>query len=500
MLLRSNGPPRGRVGAKGTKPQSVALMRFVAVVGVLFACLLAGVWAISRDITSAPGFDGQLASVSYTPFDGSTRAGVGKGATPEQIRADLKAIAPYTRMIRTYSSTGGAELVPEVAREFGLRVSVGAWIDKNTDRNDREMRNVIDLAKKYRNIDSVVVGNETIYRGEQTIDELIAKIHRVKRDTSVPVTTGEIWSVWIDHPELASAVDFIAAHVLPYWEGISETAAVDQAVRIYDMLRQAYPGKRIVIAEFGWPSAGYNRRDANPDPLVQARVLREFVSRAEAQGIDYNIIEAYDQPWKTFEGGVGAYWGLFDASRQSKFSWTGPITNPDHWKIAGIAVLIGVLLSLPILALAGATVRQAALLAVAAHIVGAWCAILFAYWNGHYFVTGAAIAYSLALALLIPLIFIAMTRIEEIACIAFGRKPRRLIESPPLAPEQPVHAESVDPHPGLSRAAGDAEGHARRRGPPGIPELRMHPRRQQHAGPGAVAPGRRALQGARRAI
>ena len=79
MLPRSNGPPRGRVGAKGSQPQSVALMRFVALVGVLVACLHAGVWAVSRDITSAPGFDGQLASVSYTPFDGSTRAGMGKG-------------------------------------------------------------------------------------------------------------------------------------------------------------------------------------------------------------------------------------------------------------------------------------------------------------------------------------------------------------------------------------------------------------------------------------
>ena len=97
-------------------------------------------------------------------------------------------------------------------------------------------------------------------------------------------------------------------------------------------------------------------------------MLREFVARAEALGIDYNIIEAYDQPWKTFEGGVGPYWGMFDTSRQPKFSWTGPITDPDHWKLAGIAVLIGVLLSLPILALAGATAGQAALLAGAAHM------------------------------------------------------------------------------------------------------------------------------------
>lgn len=410
-------------------------MRVVAAVGVLIACIHTAFWAVSRDVVGAPVFDGQLASVSYTPF--ASHPDSGKAATAEQIRTDLKAIAPLTRSVRTYSSTAGTELVPEIAREFGLRVSVGAWVDKNTDRNDREIRAVVDLARKHRNIDGIVVGNETIYRGEQTIDELIKKIQRVKRETSVPVTTGEIWNIWLEHPELASAVDFIAAHVLPYWEGISETAAADQAIRIYDMLRQAYPGKRIVIAEFGWPSAGYNRRDANPGQLTQAAVLRSFVSRAEALGIDYNIIEAYDQPWKTFEGSVGPYWGILDASRSPKFSWTGPIIDPDHWKLAVIAVLIGVLLSLPMLKLQRASAGQTMLLTAAAHMVGAWCAILFAYWNGHYFVPGAAFALGLALILLIPLIFISLTRIEEIAAIAFGKKPARLIASPALAPEMP---------------------------------------------------------------
>ena len=43
---------------------------------------------------------------------------------------------------------------------------------------------------------------------------------RVKRSSPVPVSTGEIWAAWIEHPELASAVDFIAAHVLPYWAAL----------------------------------------------------------------------------------------------------------------------------------------------------------------------------------------------------------------------------------------------------------------------------------------
>ena len=113
-------------------------------------------------------------------------------------------------------------------------------------------------------------------------------------------------------------------------------------MRIYNQLRQAYPGKRIVIAEFGWPSAGYNRHEAVPDPLIQAAVLRAFVSRAEAMGIDYNIIEAYDQPWKTVPKAASVPIGASSTRRaQPKFSWTGPIANPDHWKLTAIAVADG---------------------------------------------------------------------------------------------------------------------------------------------------------------
>jgi exo-beta-1,3-glucanase (GH17 family) len=337
-------------------------MRTVAAVLALVACVHAGLWASLRTKEAAPDFTGQLASVSYAPFVASAHPDWGERPTAEQIRADLKAIAPYTRAIRTYSSTGGAELVPPIAAEFGLKVTVGAWIDKNQERNEREIRSALDLARHNSNVNAIVVGNETMLRNETSVDDLIKLIQRVKKSSPVPVTTGENWSAWIDHPELASSVDFIAAHILPYWAGFDASTAVDHTIEIYDRLRRLHPGKRIVIAEFGWPSSGYNFRDANPGRIEQAVMLRDFVTRVEAYGIDYNVIEAIDQPWKTAEGGVGPYWGLLDASREPKFSWTGPITDPDYIKRAGLAVLFGLLLSLPILAIRGVTAPQALML------------------------------------------------------------------------------------------------------------------------------------------
>ncbi len=410
-------------------------MRAVVAVLLCVAAVHAAMWGLLRDRQQAPDFKGILPSVSYAPFEGTAHPDVDNIPSVEKIRADLKTLAPLTRAIRLYSSTGGVELVPPIANEVGLKVTVGAWIDKNADRNEREMLSAIELAKRNGNVNGIVVGNETIYRGEQKIEDLIKLIQRVKGSVNVPVTTGEIWNIWLEHPELASSVDFIAAHILPYWEGFSNKQAVDQALIIYQKLRDAFPGKRIVIAEFGWPSAGYNLKKGMPGPFEQAVTLRNFVSRAEAIGMEYNIVEAIDQPWKFFEGGVGPYWGILNAAREPKFAWSGPVVDEAYWKLATIALLVGVLMSLPILRLSEATVMQSLMLSSSANGVGAWVATVFAYWNGHYFVFGSAFALMLGLILLVPLVLIAMARIEEIAAVAFGRNPRRLLlKGQPEAP------------------------------------------------------------------
>ncbi len=467
-------------------------MKVVVAVVALVTCVHAGVWALLHRQHAAPDVNDQLASVSYSPYARSQHPDNGDRPTAQQIRADLKLLSSYTRSIRTYSSTGGLELIPGIANEFGLKVTVGIWLGTDEARNEREIAAAIGLARRHSNVNAIVVGNETTLRldligdvnalrstlqgktrkeqdqelKELSVARLIPIIQRVKRQSPVPVTTGETWDVWLIKDEelrngseedraiaerkravarkLASAVDFIAVHILPYWDKQALHQAVDHTIKIYADMRTLYDGKRIVIAEFGWPSGGYNHERAVPGRIEQALVIREFLARAEFHGIDYNIIEAIDQPWKTFEGGVGAYWGLFDAARTAKFAWTGPISDPDHWKLAGLAMLLGLLLSLTILAKPHSTVGEATTLAVAFNVVGAWFAVIFAFWNGHYFVPGAAFALGFGILLLIPLVLIALARIEEIAAIAFGRAPRRLIAAP--APSVDGYAPKVSIH------------------------------------------------------
>src|SRR5690242_21201723 len=92
-------------------------MRSVVAVIALVACAHAGFWALTREQVAAPNFDGQLASVSYSPF--ANVAHPDKGILPREddVRADLKKLGPVTRAIRTYSSTGGVEMVPGIDRK-----------------------------------------------------------------------------------------------------------------------------------------------------------------------------------------------------------------------------------------------------------------------------------------------------------------------------------------------------------------------------------------------
>ncbi|OYX83899.1 MAG: glycosyl transferase family 2, partial [Azorhizobium sp. 32-67-21] len=241
----------------------------------------AAIWYSLRPEGTAPAVTERFSSLSFAPYSRDVRhPDKGPPVTADQIRSDVNAVADYTRAIRTYSSTLGLDLIPAIAAERGLKVSVGAWIDKDETRNALEIQNAVALTKQNSNVDALVVGNETIFRGEKSAAEMAELIRSVKRQTNVPVTTGEIWNVWLDHPELVSAVDYIAAHILPYWEGVTAENVVDRSIDIYNRLRAAYPGKRIVIAEFGWPSAGYNRDGAVPGDIAQANVIRTFVSRA----------------------------------------------------------------------------------------------------------------------------------------------------------------------------------------------------------------------------
>src|SRR5581483_8825537 len=113
-------------------------MRAVVAVLLFVTAAHAGLWGLLQEKQQAPDFRGILPSASYAPFE---RAHVvtDPAADSEKIRTDLRKLSTLTRAVRLYTSTEGAELVPPVAAGFGMKVTLGAWIDRVPNRNNREI-------------------------------------------------------------------------------------------------------------------------------------------------------------------------------------------------------------------------------------------------------------------------------------------------------------------------------------------------------------------------
>lgn len=319
-----------------------------AVLVVLLNGLLSWSFNLPQDVgPDVPS--GKLNSLSFAPF----REGQGpideKFPTPEQIDADLRLMGEKTHSIRTYASAEGSmPAIPALAQKHGLKMIQGAWLGGIKADNKVEIAELIRSANANPDVvKRVIVGNEVLLRGDLQSGQLIEYIREVKRAVKQPVSYADVWSMYMKYPELIREVDFITIHILPYWE--DEPITVDQAPahieRIFKQVQQEAeaiaPGKPILIGESGWPGEGRQRGWSVPSVVNEAKFIRALIEVANKNGFDYNIVEAFNQSWKSeLEGVVGANWGLFSVDRKEVFPLTGKVYENPDWRNGVIASTI----------------------------------------------------------------------------------------------------------------------------------------------------------------
>ncbi len=310
-----------------------------------------GIWAsTNQPVTNIAPYTGEIGGFAFSPFHAGESPAANVYPTSAEIKSDLKLAAQYTHNIRTYTVEGDLGTIPALAEGMGLNVTLGAWLDRHDDANAAELAKVVQVANANPDVKQIMVGNETILRGDVAVPELIQDIKLVKSQTHVPVSTAEPWHVWLAHPELAKSVDFITVHLLPYWEGVPEQGALADAEHRLAQLHTAFPNKKIVIGEIGWPSDGIDIGAARASTVNQARFMRDFFNYAQANHINYFVMEAFDQPWKTaFEGRAAGYWGMFTLDRHQKWSLTGPVENNPAWifyALGSVALMLAATMAL----------------------------------------------------------------------------------------------------------------------------------------------------------
>ncbi len=310
------------------------MMRTKIVIAITAAVFAFCIWAIFNRPVEEPTWPERIHGFCLSPMQAGQSPLTKRYPTEDEIRSDLSLLSGKSQVVRTYSVQGTLGKVPELAKSFGLNVVLGAWIDSDTNKNEKEVNTLINIARANVNVQRVIVGNESLLRGDISKSKLIDQLEKVRNALSVPVSTAEPWHEWLKHPDMVEHVDYLAVHLLPYWEGVHVDSAVDYIVDRIEELKARFPGKPVVIAEAGWPSNGRLRKHAAASRANEAIFLRRFVARAQKEQYDYFLMEAFDQPWKqALEGSVGAYWGVYDVNRSKKLSLDQQFVSMPYWKV-----------------------------------------------------------------------------------------------------------------------------------------------------------------------
>jgi len=244
----------------------------------------------------------------------------GSQLSEQQIRKRLEIIKPHTQWVRSFSCTEGNELIPVIAKEYGLNTLAGAWLGTDQTINETEITNLINIAKA-GHTDIVAVGNEVLYRKDLSEDELLAYIHRVKDALpGIPVGYVDAYYEFENCPRITAACDVILANCYPFWEGCSLEYSLLYMKDMYNRARRAGMGKKVIISETGWPNVGEKFHGSEPSTINALKYFIDTQRWSQEEDIDVFYFSSFDESWKvTDEGDVGAYWGLWDKNEKLKY-------------------------------------------------------------------------------------------------------------------------------------------------------------------------------------
>ena len=262
--------------------------------------------------------DAKMHGICFSPYEGTQEPG--DPISEAQVRRKLELLVPHTEWIRVFSCTQGNEIIPKLAKEYGFKALVGAWLGEETDKNEEELQGLIALASAGY-VDVAAVGNEVMYREELEEEELIEYILRAKQVLKgIPVGYVDAYYEFTNRPKITEVCDVILANCYPYWEACHINYSLLYMKQMYYQAVQAASGKLVIITETGWPSSGDALGAAEPG---YENALKYFINAqawSQQDGIEMLYFSAFDEGWKVgAEGSVGAFWGIWDANEQRKF-------------------------------------------------------------------------------------------------------------------------------------------------------------------------------------
>lgn len=233
--------------------------------------------------------------------------GPGDIITSKQVERRIQIIKPYTKWVRSFSCIEGNENVPRIAHRHGLKTLVGAWLGHDLELNEQEIENLIKLGKEGC-VDIAAVGNEVMYRGDLTEDQLLDYMRRVKEALPhIPMGYVDAYYEFSHRPRITELCDVILSNCYPYWEGCPVEYSLNHMQEMFGQAVDAGQGKKVIITETGWPSKGESLKGAVPS---EENAMKYFINSqvwSAKAGIEMFYFSSFDESWKVgAEGDVGA--------------------------------------------------------------------------------------------------------------------------------------------------------------------------------------------------
>ncbi len=284
----------------------------------------------------------RLDGIDFGPFLNGANPDLGASVSNTTLQTLLTVVQPHFDWIRTYNTNANLASISPLAHARNLKVAVGAALGSDSVANDGEIATVIQMAQAGQ-ADMIIVGSETLLRGDLSAANLTTYIRQVKeavKDLVPPVwvTTADAVDQWSKNPTLKDEVDVVMINSYPYWRGVPLDRAMASLNQGYQQIKQLANGKPVWFSETGIPSAGDSVGLAVPSEANAAAYFQNFISWANDQQVPYFYFSAFDESYKSTgkEGPQGGHFGLWYSNltlkpgMQAVFDGAG---TADNWTV-----------------------------------------------------------------------------------------------------------------------------------------------------------------------
>ncbi|KAL9625608.1 MAG: hypothetical protein Q9160_000321 [Pyrenula sp. 1 TL-2023] len=255
--------------------------------------------------------------VCYTPY-----ADNGDCKDQGTISNDFDAMSAYN-IIRIYGvDCNQVSNVMSVAHQKNKQVMLGIIDIKNVNADIGNM--VSQVGGNWNNVYAVVVGNEVVNNGQGSADDVANAIQTARGILQQggyqgPVVAVDTQNAIIANPKICQASDFPAANIHAFFNANlgDPSGAGDWVASQAKAVSDACGGKKVLVTESGWPTAGCSGGQQcpnEPSQANQAKVLESLRNSAIADNLF--MFSGGSTQWKQKDPGpfgVEPFWRMLSA-------------------------------------------------------------------------------------------------------------------------------------------------------------------------------------------